>query len=88
MKDQAVYFLENGEFHSMEIVDFTVIEDDVHVIEEEMPVLVANPFGEVSVEFTIDGLERARLTRIFGYSNNYRRYHGMRAIRWRKICRR
>lgn len=21
-------------------------------------------------------------------SNNYRRYHGMRAIRWRKICRR
>lgn len=82
MRDQAVYFSETGdEFHSIEHVDMTAIEKDVHV-------LMANLFGEVSVGFTIDGQEWARLTRIFGCSNNYRRYHGMRAIRWRKICQR
>lgn len=81
MPDQAVYFSETGdEFHSIGRVDVTALVDDV-------PVMVANPFGEVSVEFTIDGQEWARLTRIFGCSNSYRRYHGMRAFRWRKICR-
>jgi hypothetical protein len=39
-----------------------------------------------NVTITVDGHEWAKLMQILGVSNNYRRYHGGRAVRWRKLC--
>lgn len=65
------------------INDIEITSEEVTCLGEDVRTFIHT--GECTIQLSLVGSSKYQITKMLGFTNNYRRLHGGRAIRWRKM---